>query len=115
EVVRLERDVGIQTADQVERPVLDGCEAGVECIDLAGVAAIATLRHSNQLDPVEAPAVSIDDLVGIVCRAVANDDPPQRRTGLPGNRLQRVPDEAPFVARGRDQNVTEWPKISAGR
>ena len=53
EVVRGERDVGVQIADQVEPQMLEPFVASIEGVGLGGKLTIAPFRHAHELDPVK--------------------------------------------------------------
>ena len=108
EIVRREGNVGVKTADDVATQVCDAFEPGIDTVDLRGEAPVAMFRHSNQIDPVTALSVFVNDLVCPVGRSVADNDPPHGRARLHRHRIERASD-VPFLVPCRcNQHVRQF-------
>src|SRR6187399_3317651 len=67
--------------------------------------AVGALRHSQQFDPFMVSRIASDNLVGLISRAVANDNPTPRQDGLGDDRSDRILDERAFIPRWSYKNV----------
>ena len=105
EVALVKRNIAVQTDDRLVRHILHPGITGVKRLDFAGEVPFLPLGHAKQLNPGILGRIPVYDLVGPVCRAVADDDPFRRRNRLRHYGLQRPLDEGRLVARRCDENV----------
>ena len=89
-VVVVERDIGVQVADDLVRQGLDSLVAGIEGVHFARKAALAVRWHLEHLDPgvpCHPPPHHLGCTVG---GAIVHDDPSDREDGLPSHGLDRL-------------------------
>ena len=105
QVVVIERNVGVQVADDLVLQAPHPSVSRVEGIDLARKVSFRALRPSHELDPIVASGILPHDLIGAVGGTVTHDDPSDRSCRLSDDGSQGVLDVRDFVPRGRYQHT----------
>ena len=100
-----EGDIRIEIANylgiQMPRPGVTRFEG----VDLSREVPFLSLGHPQQLDPRMIRRIFAHDVVGTVCRAIADDNPPQRKKRLRDHRLKREVDKLRFIPCRGDEYV----------
>lgn len=106
EVARLKGDVGIQVADEVVRQALEHSMAMTQGLNLTGeIDTPASVIPSGKNDEVRLALVILDDAIGIVRRAVADDDPPAWPSALRHDRLEGVLDVHRLISSSGEEHI----------
>ena len=82
DIVGLERDVGVQICNDIERYIPQTLVGRHQATDLCGKIPFSVLRHSHERNRWELPTVSPDDVICPVSRTIAADHPPDGFHGL---------------------------------
>src|SRR2546430_791651 len=91
--------------------MLDAGGASLERMHFAGEVALLPPGHSHQLDPIMSSHIPINNLVGSVRRAIADNHPFDRPDRLSDDRLERLLDMGLLVPRGRYQDIGQLRRL----
>src|ERR1700676_1633081 len=109
EVFLVERDIGIEVADDVVAQFGQPGIARVKSMDLPFKMPFATFRHLDQLNPWVVRNITRHDFVSAVGRTIADDNPFDRTDGLREHRLYGQLDKPRLVPRRSNQREPKLP------
>jgi len=105
EVVGVERDVGIETDDNIVGQMFEARVSGVETIGLASEIPRLPLGHPEQLDPIMLTGVRAHNFISAIRRTITDNQPLYWPNSLIYNGLDREFNERFFITRRRYQEV----------
>src|SRR5215216_6547708 len=107
EVVRLKGNIRIKAGHDVVWQMFKTRVARIKTDGFASEIPGVAFWHPEQFDPVVLDYIATDDLICVIPRTVADDEPAHRPHGLSNNRLNCLLDKRSLVFRRRNQQVPQ--------